>query len=249
MRDPADAETGKRAPSARTLALRGARDALALPAWVVGFALVGVGGLAQDVGHPLGAAMLSTLLIWAGPAQVIFYGAIAAGVALPLIAVAICLSSIRFLPMTISLMPLLRRPGQGLLAQIALAHYVAVTVWVESLRRLPQMPAEHRVPYYLGFANACIVTTTALTGVGWFLSGTLPGPLASGLLFITPIYFTLALAAGARTTVDVAAIGLGFTLAPLFGVLVGRDFDLLLTGLVGGTIAYLVGRRRRGRRA
>lgn len=233
------------APSARALALRGARDALALPAWVVGFALIGVGSLARDVGHPVGAAMLSTVLIWAGPAQVIFYGAIAAGVALPLVAVAICLSSIRFLPMTISLMPLLRRPGQGLASQLLIAHYIAVTVWVESTRRLPAMPAEQRLPYYLGFANACLVTTTALTGAGWFLSGVLPGPLASGLLFITPIYFTLALVAGARTAVDVTAIGLGFALAPLFGHLVGRDVDLLLTGLVGGTIAYLVGRRRR----
>ena len=100
-----------------------------------------------------------------------------------------------------------------------------------------------------GFANACLLTTTALTGVGWFLSGTLPAPLASGLLFITPVYFTLALAAGARTAVDVTAIVLGFALAPAFGYLVGRDFDLLLTGLVGGTIAYLVGRARRRRGA
>ena len=30
-------------------------------------ALVGVGSLARDVGHPVSAAMLSTLLIWAGP--------------------------------------------------------------------------------------------------------------------------------------------------------------------------------------
>ncbi|WP_052340891.1 AzlC family ABC transporter permease [Salinarimonas rosea] len=244
----AEGETPAQAATHR-LVLRGVRDALVLPAWVVGFALVGVGSLAQDVGHPLGAAMLSTLLIWAGPAQVVFYGSLAAGVALPLIAAAICLSSIRFLPMTIALMPLLRRPGQGLLAQIAIAHYIAVTVWVESLRRLPRMPAEERLPYYLGFANACLLTTTALTGVGWFLSGTLPAPLASGLLFITPVYFTLALAAGARTAVDVTAIVLGFALAPAFGYLVGRDFDLLLTGLVGGTIAYLVGRARRRRGA
>lgn len=242
--DPPDPETRP----AAVLVVAGIRDALALPAWVVGFALVGVGGLAQDVGHPLGAAVLSTVLIWAGPAQVLFYGAIAAGVSLPLIAAAICLSSIRFLPMTISLMPLLRRPGQGLAMQILLAHYIAVTVWVESTRRLPALPSEERLPYYLGFANACLVVTAALTGVGWFLAGVLPSPLASGLLFITPIYFTLALAAGARTRLDVAAIVLGFALAPLFGTLVGRDFDLLLTGLVGGTLAYLIGRTRRERR-
>lgn len=228
---------------------RGARDALALPAWVVGFALVGVGGLAQDVGYPLGATVLSTLLIWAGPAQVLFFGAIAAGVSLPLIAAAIGLSSIRFLPMTLSLMPLIRRPGQGLATQIVLAHYIAVTVWVECSRRLPSMPAHERQPYFIGFANACILVTATFTGLGWFLTGILPAPLASGLLFVTPIYFTLALTAAARTRIDVVATVLGFALLPLFASLVGRDFDLLLTGLVGGTVAYFVGRKRRGRAA
>ena len=70
--------------------------------------------------------MLSTVLIWAGAGagEIFLRLPRGAGVALPLIAVAICLSSIRFLPMTISLMPLLRRPGQGLLTQILIAHYV-----------------------------------------------------------------------------------------------------------------------------
>ncbi|MFN3687816.1 AzlC family ABC transporter permease [Salinarimonas sp.] len=225
--------------------LAGARDALALPAWVVGFGLLGIGSLAHDVGHPIGAAVLSTVLIWAGPAQVVFYGSIAAGVSLPLIAVAICLSSIRFLPMTISLLPLLRRPGQTIPMQILIAHFVAVTVWVESLRRLPGVPGEARLPYYFGFANACVAVSAALTGLGWVLSGALPFPLAAGLLFITPIYFTVALVAGAREAIDKLAIALGFALAPIATALVGRDLDLLAVGLVGGTLAYLVGRKRR----
>ena len=227
------AEAGGASPA--RIVWRGARDALALPAWVVGFALVGVGGLAQDVGYPLGAAVLSTLLIWAGPAQVLFFGAIAAGVSLPLVAAAIGLSSIRFLP-------LIRRPGQGLATQIALAHVIAVTVWVESLRRLPSMPPEERQPYFLGFANACIIVTATFTGIGWFLTGVLPAPLASGLLFITPIYFTLALTAAARTRVDVLATVLGFALLPLFAFLVGRDFDLGFQNK--GLIRHL--RRRQG---
>ena len=41
------------------------------------FSLIGVGSLAQDVGFPLMVAVLSTLLMWAGPAQVILFGGIA----------------------------------------------------------------------------------------------------------------------------------------------------------------------------
>ena len=84
--------------------------------------------------------MLSTLLIWAGPAQVLFYGGIAAGMAMPAIAVAISISSIRFLPMTMAILPMIRRPGHGLPLQILAAHYMAVTVWSENLRRLPSVP-------------------------------------------------------------------------------------------------------------
>jgi predicted branched-subunit amino acid permease len=229
---------------------RGALDALVFPAWTVAFALVGVGSLAREVGHPVGAAVLSTLLVWAGPAQVIFYGGIAAGMAPLAIAAAVSFSSIRFLPMTMSILPLVRRPGDGLLRQIACAHFVAVTVWSEGLRRLPDIPLQGRQPYYFGFANACIWLAALGTGLGYYLLGALPGPFAAALLFLTPVFFTMSVSGGARRLADWLAIVLGFALQPLFVQLVGDSFDLLAVGLVGGTVAFLVGRaiELRGRR-
>src|SRR5215217_6024951 len=126
-------------PSTRTLVLRGVRDALALPAWVVGLSLFAVGSLAGETGFPAGTAVLSTLLIWAGPAQVIFFAGIAAGTALPAVALAVGLSSIRLLPMAMSLLPLLREQARGTWLQILVAHYVTVTVWVEAQRNLPAL--------------------------------------------------------------------------------------------------------------
>jgi predicted branched-subunit amino acid permease len=228
----------------RSIFFRGIRDALALPAWVVGLSVLGIGGLARDVGHPAGAALLSTLLMWAGPAQVILYGGLAAGAALPGIALAVCLSSIRLLPMTMSVLPLLRRPGHSIAVQLLAAHYVAVTVWVESLRRLPSMPVEQRFPYFLGFANATLGVSSLLTFLGYYLAGALPTPFAAGLLFLTPVFFTISLSAGARSLVDWSAIGLGFLVTPLFTMAVGRDFDLLAAGVFGGTAAYVIGRIR-----
>ena len=233
---------------------RGAFDALSFPAWTVSFALVGVGSIARDVGQPLGSAVLSTLLVWAGPAQVIFYGGLGSGMAPLAIGAAVCFSSIRFLPMTMSILPLIRRPTDSLLWQMFLAHYVAVTVWSEGLRRLPGVPFEGRQPYYLGFANACVWLAALGTGLGYFLVGALPGPLSAALLFLTPIFFTLSVAGGARRVADWLAIFLGFALQPVFVALVGESFDLLAVGLVGGTLAFLVARaadaraaRRQGR--
>jgi predicted branched-subunit amino acid permease len=221
------------------------KDALILPAWVVGFSLLGIGSLARDVGHPVGAAVLSTLLMWAGPAQLVLYGGLAVGASLPAIAAAVCLSSIRFLPMTISVLALLRRQGQGVGIQLLAAHYVSVTVWVESLRQLPSLPAEKRFSYYFGFANTMVGTSCLLTLLGYHLAGSLPAMFQAGLLFLTPVYFTLSLSAGARSMADWSAILLGFLLAPLFWTILGGDFDLLAAGVVGGTGAYFIGRARR----
>jgi len=76
------------------VALAGARDALSLPAWIVGFGLVGIGSLAHDVGYPVGSAVLSTILVWAGPSQVLFFASIAAGAAWSAIAIAIAFAAL-----------------------------------------------------------------------------------------------------------------------------------------------------------
>ena len=232
------------ASETRSYLLLGIGSALALPAWIVGFSLLGVGSLARDAGQPAGSAVLSTLLIWAAPAQVILYGSIAAGTALPVIAIAVALSAVRLMQMTVALMPYVRRPGQGLLAQVLIAHFVTVTAWVDAMRRLPEMEPAGRLPYFLGFAGSCLTVSTATTLAGYYLAGALPLPLAVGLVSVTPIYFTVSLVAGARLLADWVAIGLGFVLLPIATVALGRDFDLLGAGLAGGTAAYLVGRRK-----
>src|SRR4051794_25387190 len=94
-------------PSTRALMLRGVRDALALPAWVVGLSMFAVGSLAGESGSRAGAAVVSPLLIWAGPARVIFFAGIAAGRARRAVALAVGFPSIRLLPMTMALLPLL----------------------------------------------------------------------------------------------------------------------------------------------
>jgi len=226
---------------------RGARDALALPAWIVGLSLLGVGSLARDAGAPAGMAVLSTVLMWAAPAQVLLFGGLLGGAALPALAVAICVSSLRFLPMTMSILPLVRRPGQRWPVQVAAAHFVAVTAWVEGMRRLPNLPVGERMPYFFGFAGACMALSAVLTLAGYQLVGVLPIALGAGLLMLTPLFFTVALVASARARQDWAAISLGFALEPVAAVVAGRDFDLLALGLVGGTAAYLAGRV--GRRA
>lgn len=233
------------APASRGYLLDGIRNAIAMPAWIVGVSYLGIGSLARDAGHPLGAAVLSTLLIWASPAQLILYGSLVNGGLVAAAGIAVGLSAIRLMPMTLAVWPYLKRPGQRFPEQALLAHFVTATTWLDAMRRLPEMRDEARVPYYLGFGSTCLALSMVMTAVGFLLVDALPVPLAAALLCLTPIYFTVALASGARRVADWLAIMLGLALAPLALNLVGRDFDLLVTGLVGGTAAYLVDRRQR----
>jgi predicted branched-subunit amino acid permease len=204
-------------------------------------AMVGFGGLCRDIGFPIGAAMLSSVLIWALPAQVLVVGGYAAGNAAPVIALAVALSSIRLFPMTAALMPYLRGRSSGIGVQFLAAHFVAVTAWIEGMRRLPGTPFEGRLPFFFGIGCLLLVSATAATLIGFLLAGTLPRSLAIGLLFLTPLSFLIQLSHNARDLVDRLALVFGLILAPLLAEIGGR-LDLLWTGLIGGTAAWAVHR-------
>lgn len=224
---------------------RGLANGAGLPGFILMCSLIGVGGLCRDVGYPMGAAVLSTFLVWAGPAQVLLFGSIAAGVPLVAIGAAISLSSIRFIPMCMSLLPLLRRPGMPVWAQLGLVHFIAATAWFEGQKRLPGLPRAERAPYFLGFSLSNMLLAAFATGAGYFLIAQLPPVLAAALLFTTPIFFTVSLVAGTRIRMDFVPIALGFLGAPVAAALVPAGLDLMLAGVGGGTLAYLVMRAMR----
>ena len=227
--------------------LEGARQAVIGPAWVVAFSLFGIGGLARAAHYPLGVALAATVSIWAGPAQAIFFVASAAKTAWPVIALSASLSSMRMLPMTIALLPLLRTPKTKISSMVAASWFMGITVWTESLRRTPALPREVRLPFYFGFAMCCMAVATCTTMLGYEIVSRVPVPLAAALLFLSPLYFIVALSRNARVTADWLAIGLGMALAPVAMAYVGGGLDLLALGLVAGGISWFWGYRARQR--
>ena len=215
--------------------------------YYLGLTFIGIGGLAQQADISIGVVLLTTVLIWAGPAQVIFIGSIMNGLPLPAIALSISLSSVRLLPMCVSLLPWLRGKTPSLPLALFCSHQIAVTAWVESIRRLPDMQAQQRLPWFFGFSQTIFIAAILATIAGYLLAGALPKELAAGLLFVTPVYFTLALVRNARDTIDWSALALGFVLAPIARSILGPGFDLLFVGLIGGTLAYGLKRALRAR--
>jgi predicted branched-subunit amino acid permease len=209
--------------------------------FVIAFTYVGFGALAHDYGFSLGWSVLSTALQWAGPAQVILVAGLGAGTSPVEIAVAVALSSVRFLPIVVALLPMVkpeRAPPWRLLLP---AHFMAVSVWVEAMRHGPGMPRDHRLPFCNGFGATLVLVGMLGTAAGYYLQSALPAVFAAAAMFITPISFLVSTARNARVLLEKAALGLGLVLGPLLAFS-QVSFDLLWTGIIGGTLAY--GQRR-----
>src|SRR3954447_7641604 len=71
---------------------------------------IGLGALAHEVGFSFWWMTLCTLLIWAAPAQVILVSTLTT-TSLFEVALAVTLTSVRFLPMVAAILPIMRRPG------------------------------------------------------------------------------------------------------------------------------------------
>ena len=197
---------------------------------------IGIGALAHDFGQASWWLALSTLLVWAAPAQVILISALGAGATLFEVAIAVTLSAIRLFPMVVALLPLLRGPGTRLRDLLLPTHFTSVSMWVESLRLLPGIAQEWRIPFCNGLSVGYMGTAVTFGFVGFYLAAGLPPLLAGTLLFLTPMSFLVSTARNARAMVDRLALVLGLAIGP---VLTYWQFDLNLmwTGFGGGTIA------------
>jgi predicted branched-subunit amino acid permease len=220
--------------------------ATSLLAYVLFATYIGIGALAHDLHFSLGWVVASTVIVWAGPAQVILLTTLASGGGAVQTAIAVALSGIRLFPMVVSLMPVLRTRATKLRTLMLPAHFTAVTFWVESLRLLPHVDREHRIAFANGLGTGLVVISTSATVIGHVLAANLPEVIATGVLFLTPITFLLSIGSNSRKLADWVALGLGLLFAPI-AALAHTGVDLVISGVAAGTIAYGVHRWRRGR--
>jgi predicted branched-subunit amino acid permease len=205
---------------------------------------IGMGALAHDFGFASWWLFCSTLLVWAAPAQVILISTLGAGAASVEAAIAVSLSAIRLFPMVVALLPLLRGPGTRLRELLLPAHFTSVSMWVESLRLLPGMPQARRIAFCNGLSVGYMGTAATFGFVGYYLSASVPPLLAGTLLFLTPMSFLISTTRNARDMIDRLALALGLALGPVLTYWqVG--LDLMWTGIVGGSVAYIIHRVRR----
>ncbi|MVA55581.1 AzlC family ABC transporter permease [Agrobacterium vitis] len=224
----------------------GMRGLFSLPAIILMVSFVGFSAFALQSGVSRNEAMFMTVIIWALPAKMILIGMMSSGANLLACFLAVSLSSIRMMPMVASLVPEMRSKHTPTWLLLFLSHFVAITAWVYAMGNLKTVPREGRVAFFAGFGLTLVAVNTILVGVCYGLVSSLP-PLVAGLLFfLTPVYFVASIWATGKQRVVKIAFVIGIVSGPLLA-LAAPGFDILIAGLGGGTIAYLIDRKIRRR--
>jgi len=218
-------------------------DTLQLPVFVVMGSMIGYGSLARETGFSLWLALVATGTVWSLPAQMAMAELYTVGASGAAIALAMSLANLRFLPMAVSLTPLLGDGRRGW--RYVMIQMISVNTWVGSTRRCPQLPPGQRGPYYVGYATACMIAGLVATAVGYGLAGTLPRAATLGMVFLNPVYFALVFA-DVRQRAGIIALLAGAIVGPLIHLL-APNWGLVATGVLAGTAAYLIERRLEAR--
>ena len=228
--------------------LQGMRGIVSLPAFILFCSFVGFTGFAAESGLGRAEAVFMTGSVWALPAMVLLVTSALGNAALPAAFLTVTLSSIRLMPMVAALIPEIRTRKTRTWALLLVSHFVAVTAWVFTMERVDKVPPEHRVKFFAGFGITLTSCNMMIVGFGYSIVGALPPLVAGTLFFLTPIYFITSIWASAKDIAVYLAMVVGLVLAPLFHQ-IAPEFDILYTGILGGTLAFAIERLIRARQA
>ena len=120
--------------------------------------------------------------MWAGPAQIILISTLGSGATIVHAAIAVTVSAIRLFPMVVSVLPMTRTPQTKRRHLILVAHFIAVTMWVECYRFLPQVPRERRIAFVHGLGAGLVSVGLTATTIGYLLAANLSELFAAAIL-------------------------------------------------------------------
>ena len=225
----------------------GAREAIGAPIAVIAANYLGFGAFASTSDVPVWVVVVSTISMWALPGQLVMVDAWQVGAPLVAVLLTVMLTNARFLPMTITLLPVLRDRAHPHWRYYAGAHFIAMMSWAFCMRRCPELPTVDRMAYLIGHSTLCIAVGCAAGACGYLAAGLIPPAVQLGLVFLAPVNFVIILVGDLKERVALLALICGGAAGPLL-YLVTPQWSLLLAGFGGGTLAYALNRLLEARR-
>ncbi len=226
----------------KQVVLKGAKDAFGAPAAILFAGMLGFGAMGQANGLDVWLTSATSFFMFALPGQVVLVEMLVLNASGLAIAMAVTLTATRFFTMCLTLFPQFPAKQRSSFYYLVV-HLVAMTAWAVSMRDFPKMKPEDRLSYFTGFAFVCWAVSTPATILGFMAAGQVPSYLNLGMVFINPLFFLLTFTE-VKPRANRIAILLGAPLG-LLAYLWFPDYSLLIAGLLGGTVAYMIDRSLR----
>lgn len=221
-------------------------DAAKLPAFMVVASMTGFGALVNSANMGALEALMATFLIWGLPGQVAFVELFLMGAPVLSLVLAVSMANMRFLPMSLSLVPMFKGSPWGWRYRYLWTFLMSVNTWAGLMRKVPYLTVEQRAPYYFGYSVVCMLGGLGGTLLGYLLAGTLPFFVTVSLVFLNPIYFAFLFAATQSRAAALALVA-GALLGPP-AYMVSPDWGLPFCGLIAGTAGFLADKWLKARR-
>jgi len=229
---------------------RGARDSLPLVISGIPFGLI-FGTLAVGNGLSLAATLGMSVFVFAGSAQFIALGLLAAGASLPVILLTTFVVNLRHFLYAAVLSPRMASLPEWKKALIAFAltdeSFAVMTARMKAESEESRLSSTELAQYYFGSAAFMYLEWQLSTLVGALFGNLLPGAASWGLEFAMPVAFIGMLApylGKLSTTTAAVAAGAVSILACSFPNKLGL-LTAALVGIVAGSLAELAERARK----
>ena len=217
----------------------GMREALGVPGGVLAASYLGFGALCYGGGVPVSVVLASTLTVWALPGQLVMVDMWQLGAPLIAILLAVMLTNARFLPMAVTLLPVIRHSDHRPWHYYAAAQGIAMSSWAICMRRCPEMADEQRLAYLCGLSCGFIAVSLCAGAVGYYIAESIPAVLQIGMIFLAPVYFFVFLIVEIRSRLAAIALACGGIAGPLVYT-VTPQWSVLIAGFAGGTLAFAI---------
>ena len=210
------------------------------PAIALGCCFIAIGALLKNLGFNFQETVFSTMLTYALPGSLVMAESLLIGASLLNIFLAVWFVNARLYPMAVSLFPLMMHKNQPKWKYYFSCHFIAVSAWLIMKSNYEKIEKEHRIDFWIGIGSATWSVAVLGTICGFYFSEYLNKEMMMGLAVVNPIYF-LCMMVGASKTLEITlSVLLGLSLGPIFYFL-SPEWSVLLGGLVGGSVAYLIG--------
>ena len=212
------------------------------PAIALACCFVAIGALLKNVGFNIHESVLSTFLIYALPGSLVMAESILIGASLLSIFIAVWFVNARLYPMAVSLFPLMMDDSQPKWKYYLSCHFIAVSAWLIMKSNYETVEKKDRVDFWIGIGSATLSVSILATIIGFYLADYLNKDMLMGLAILNPIYFTCMMVGAMKTLQITLSVILGAILGPVF-YFFSPEWSILLGGLIGGSVAYLVGEK------